>query len=106
MPQPKKYGSAAARQAAYRQRGEQTRQAGLADKGLPALPVIATLPGWARWNAAFATAQELMAVSLGEMQAYFDARSDVWQDGDRGEEHQEKIASVEAVLEALSDLTA
>jgi hypothetical protein len=105
MPQPKKYGSAAARQAAYRQRCEQARLGTLTGKGLPALPVIATMPGWSRWNASFASAQELIAGTLGEMQAYFDARSDSWQDGDRGEEHQEKIASVEAVLEALSDLS-
>ncbi len=105
MPQPKKYGSAAARQAAYRQRCEQARQVRLADTGLPALPVIATMPGWSRWNASFASAHALMAATLCEMQQYYDARSQSWQDGDRGEEHQEKIASVEAVLEALSDLT-
>jgi|ERR1700678_542147 len=106
MPQPKKYASAAARQAAYRSRGEQARQAVLAAKGLPSLPAISSLPGWPRWKAAFAGAEELVAVSLREMQDYFAARSESWQEGERGEEHQEKMASAEAVLEALSDLTA
>ena len=105
MSQPKKYGSAAARQAAYRQRCEQARHVTLAGKGLPALPVIATMPGWPRWNASFASAQTLIAGTLSEMQAYFDARSESWQDGDRGEEHQEKIAAVDAVLDALCELT-
>jgi hypothetical protein len=98
--------SAAARQAAYRSRREQARQADLTAKGLPALPVIATLPGRARWNASFLAAHELIACTLGEMQDYYDDRSDAWQENERGEEHQERIASVEAVVDALADLTA
>ena len=38
MPQPKLHASEAARQAAFRLRREQSRQAELAAKGLPALP--------------------------------------------------------------------
>jgi hypothetical protein len=105
MAQPKIHASAAARQAAFRLRREQSRQADLAAKGLPALPSIPSMPGWPRWNAAFASAQELIAATLSEMQDYFEARSEGWQEGERGEEHQEKIASAEAVLEVLSDLT-
>jgi hypothetical protein len=105
MPQPKIHASEAARQAAFRLRREQSRQAELAAKGLPALPSIPSMPGWPRWNAAFVSAQELVAVSLREMADYFEARSQSWQEGERGEEHQEKIASAEAVLEALSELT-
>jgi hypothetical protein len=105
MPQPKKYASPAARQAAYRHRCEQALQVTLAGKGLPSLPVIATMPGWPRWNASFRSAQELIADTLGEMQDYFEDRSESWQEGERGEEHQEKMASVEAVLDALGDLT-
>ncbi len=104
MPQPKRYPSAAARQAAYRARCEQTRQGELAAKGLPSLPVISSMPGWARWNASFKAAHELIADTLGEMQDYFEDRSSSWQESERGEEHQEKIASVEVAVEALSDL--
>ena len=104
MPQPRKYANRAAQQAAYRARQENALQVTLALKGLPSLPVIATMPGWARWNASFRSAHEMIAGSLGEMQDYFDDRSQSWQDGERGEEHQEKIASVEAVVDALSDL--
>ena len=105
MPQPRKYKNRAAQQAAYRQRCEQARQVTLASKGLPSLPVIATMPGWSRWNASFASAHELIADTLGEMQDYFEDRSESWQEGERGEDHQAKIALVEAVLDALSDLT-
>jgi hypothetical protein len=105
MPQPKKYASPAARQAAYRQRCEQARQGTLARKGLPSLPVIATMPGWPRWNASFRSAQELIAETLGEMADYFEDRSESWQESERGEDHQEKMTSVEAVLDALTDLT-
>ena len=104
MPQPRKYANRAAQQAAYRARQENALQVTLALKGLPSLPVIATRPGWARWNASFRSAHEMIADTLGEMQDYFDDRSQSWQDGERGEEHQEKIASVEAVVDALSDL--
>ncbi len=106
MPRPKIHASGAARQAAFRLRREQSRQAALTAKGLPALPAIPSMPGWPRWNAAFANAQELLTETLSEMQDYFDARSQSWQDGERGEDHQDKLTSVEAVLDALSDLTA
>ena len=104
MPQPKRHASAAARQAAFRARREQVRQVGLAAKGLPALPTISSLPGWSRWNASFQAAHQLMAESLSEMQDYFEERSESWQESQRGEDYQEKIASVEAIQEALSDL--
>lgn len=104
MPQPKLYASAAARQTAYRVRREQARRAQLTAKGLPALPMIAVLPGWKRWNASFAAAQELIEKALDEMRNYFDDRSETWQQSDRGEEHQERISTVEEVLEAVSGL--
>jgi len=104
MPQPKIHVSAAARQAAYRSRCERARHAALTAKGLPSLPAIATLPGARRWNASLIAAQELIACTLSEMQSYFEDRSDSWQESDRGEEHRERIASVEAVLDALGDL--
>ena len=105
MPRPKIHASAAARQAAFRVRREQSRQSALTAKGLPALPAIPSMPGWPRWNASFAHAHELIAESLSQMQDYFDARSESWQESERGEEHQEKITLAETALDALSDLT-
>ena len=105
MPQPKLHVSAAARQAVYRKRREQARKAELAAKGLPSLPKISTMAGWPRWNASIEAAHELLDQTLNEMQEYFDDRSDAWQEGERGDAHQERIASVEAVLDALNELT-
>ncbi len=104
MPQPKRHASNAARQAAFRARREQARQVELAAKGLPSLPRIPTIPGWPRWNASFKAAHELIADTLSEMQDYFDDRSESWQESELGNDHQEKIASVETAVDALSDL--
>ncbi|SRR5258708_21495287 len=104
MPQPRIHGSNAARQAAFRARRQQARQQELAAKGLPALPPIPSLPGWARWKASFQVAHALIAESLGEMQDYYEDRSESWQESDRGEQHQEKIIAVEEIADALSDL--
>lgn len=104
MPQQKKHHTNAARQQAYRIRCEQARHHSLAAKGLPSLPLIPTLPGWTRWNASFAAAHELIAQSLSEMQNYLDDRSEGWQESERGQDHQERIASVEAALDALGEL--
>jgi hypothetical protein len=104
MPQQRKYNTNAARQEAYRARREQARQIALAAKGLPSLPAIASLPGWPRWNASFTAAHALIADSLSQMQDYFADRSENWQQSERGEEHQERIASMEAALDAVAEL--
>ena len=104
MPQPRKYHTNAARQEAYRARCEQARQIAQAAKGLPSLPPIASLPGWPRWNASFTAAHALIADSLRQMQGYFADRSESWQQSERGEEYQERMASVEAALDAVAEL--
>jgi len=106
MPQPKKHASPAARQAAFRARHEQARLLALAAKGLPSLPQVASMPGWPRWNATFRMAHDLIDSAVNEMQDYYDERSEAWQESERGEEHQERVASAEAVLEALGELIA
>lgn len=104
MPQQQKHASHAARQAAYRDRCRRARQIELTTKGLPALPAISNIPGWPRWNATLKTAHGLLEQALGEMQEYFDDRLEAWQEGQRGEEHQERIDELEEVTDALSAL--
>ena len=104
MPQPKIHASAAARQTAYRIRCEKARRTALTAKGLPSLPTIASLPGWKRWNASFAAAQEFIETVLDEMRDYYDERSETWQESDRGDEHQERISTVEEAFDAISGL--
>lgn len=104
MPQPRKHADHAAREAAYRARREAARQEQLRQQGLPALPRIASLPGWKRWNASFAAAQQLIESALDEMRDYYDDRSESWQESDRGDEHQDRMSMVEEVLDAVNGL--
>jgi len=101
MPRPRSYASHAARQAAYRRRQQQARAAELRAKGLPPLPAIPSMPGDARWRQALAHAQLLLSSVLDEMQAYFDDRSETWQEGDRGATFQERIDAVQECVDAV-----
>ena len=104
MPQARKHASHAARQSAYRRRIEESRQAALAAKGLPPLPAIPSMPGQLRWKASLTNARDLIASTLTEMQDYCAERSDRWHDSDRGAEHDERMATVEAALAAVDEL--
>ena len=95
----------ALRQQRFRQRQQEARRKEQASKGLPALPTIATLPGYSRWRAALASAQALVGQVQQEMAAYYEDRSDVWQDSDNGALFQERQEAVEAVLSQLEELT-
>jgi hypothetical protein len=106
MPQPRQYTSAAARQAAYRARCEQRRRQSLLKQGLPAVPAIATLPGWARWNASLTAAQALLVQVSREMQEYYAARSETWQESERGEVLTERQEAIEALAGELETLLA
>jgi hypothetical protein len=105
MPQVRKYACSARRQAAYRERCERARRIELAAKGLPTLPAIATMPGWARWNASIDAARQLVERTLDEMQQYFDERSEEWQEGERAEEHQQKADALQTLLDAFAELS-
>lgn len=104
MPRSRTYASSAARQAAYRARCQKARHEALLEKGLPPLPAIASLPGWARWNASLTAAHALLEQVSQEMQTYFDERSDTWQGSERGEEFTERQEAVAALAEELGSL--
>ena len=103
MPQARKYANPAQRQAAYRARQETARQLQLAARSLPVLPAISTMPGVPRWRAALRNAQDILSMVAAEMASYFDDRSELWQESDRGEAHLERQEAIEALAEALSD---
>jgi hypothetical protein len=105
MPQPRKYETRAEQQAAYRKRRILSDRELLDRKGLPPLPAIPSIPGWPRWNAIFKMAHALMEGAVSEQLEYFDDRSESWQAGERGQDHQERTASAEAVRDALQELT-
>lgn len=93
--------SNAERQAAYRTRREGARKAQLAQRGLPALPAIPTMPGHKRWKAALTHAAELVTMVSGEMDEYQEARSEEWQESDRGSQHEEWLNLVREIEQGL-----
>jgi hypothetical protein len=78
MPTPRKYATAAQRQAAYRQRHQARQQAGLAAN-------FPSQPGRRRWQAMGAQALGLLIAVAAEMEHYYQARTQAWQDSERGE---------------------
>jgi hypothetical protein len=96
MAQARKYISNAQRQAAYRKRQAPGVCTGLTD-GLP------SLPGNRRWNKAVANACGLLEIIRDEMQDYFDQRSERWQEGERGEDFQERIESISTIVDDTND---
>jgi hypothetical protein len=106
MPQYRRYKSNAERQAAYRNRQAMERRRELADKGLPPLPRISTMPGTARWNAAVERCVALLDMVREEMTEYYSERSETWQlQNYRAEEHKENIKTVQRLLTKLEELS-
>jgi hypothetical protein len=95
----------AVRQERFRQRQQAARLQEQKAKGLPPMPAITTLPGHARWRAALVSARLLVAQVNDEMAAYYEERSESWQEGEAGVEFVERQEAVEAVMSALEELT-
>lgn len=104
MPTPKQYSSGATRQKAYRERVKQDRVQERAAKGMPFGSSIGTMPSRHRWQGLLDLAQSSLQCALDEMQSYHDDRSELWQEDDRGEAMQERIDSLENLIDDLSNL--
>ena len=104
MPQDTQHPSHAARQAAYRKRQEASRIRQLQERGLPPLPIISPIPGTHRWRQAVAAAVALLTTVETEMDAYYNARSERWQDSDRGEDFSERLAAIQEARESVTGL--
>ena len=104
LPQPRKYATRAQQQAAYRNRRAGAERELLAQKGLPPLPAIPTLPGHARWRAIIAQAHQLLSLAVEEMQRYHDDRSEPWQDSARAEELLTKLEHLQEALDQLESI--
>lgn len=101
MPQPRQHTDNAAKQRAYRARQAEARRREQQARGLPSAPPLPTLPSHARWQALLAQARVYLETARDEMQAYFDDRSETWQQGDRGADLLEQIEGLEQALDAL-----
>jgi hypothetical protein len=104
MPQTTKYLTNAARQAAYRKRQKEVRTQEQTQQGLPALPAIPSLPGAARWSAALLLASQLLASTVSEMADYHQARSERWQESERGQTFAERLDELTPLSEQLETL--
>jgi len=70
---------------------------------MPPAAAIPTMPSIARWNALIEMAENLLGAVIQEMESYRDDRSEVWQEGDKGEAFQ---TTLDLVSEALSSVEA
>jgi hypothetical protein len=104
MPQQRKHASPAARQAAYHKRREQATKAQLSLKGLPAVPALATVPGYARWRRAVEQACILLEMVHTEMEDYAKQRSEQWQESERAETFNQQMDDVAESCAQLRDL--
>ncbi len=106
MPTPRRYVSHAQRQAAYRRRVADARKQELLAKGMPALPSIPTMPGVRRWEALTQQALHLLRTVQEEMQEYYDERSEIWKEGERGEGMTEQLQALDGAIAAVEGLPA
>jgi len=104
MPQQRRYQDNAAKQRAYRARQVQARRAEQQAKGLPPAPPLPTLPSSARWQALLIQARLALETVRDEMQAYYEDRSEAWQQGERAATLAEQIDQLEVVLNELEAL--
>jgi hypothetical protein len=104
MPQYRKYKSNSQRQAAYRARQVNERRRELADRGLPPLPKISTMPGAVRWTAALERCVALLEMVRDEISEYCEERSEHWHQTGRAEMHKDNVKALERLLNKLEDI--
>jgi hypothetical protein len=104
MPQQRRYHDNAAKQRAYRARQAQARREEQQAKGLPPAPPLPTLPSTARWQALLTQARLALETARDEMQAYYEDRSEIWQQGERAATLAEQIDQLGVVLDELEAL--
>ena len=101
MSQQREYPDNAAKQRAYRARQTQARRADQQAKGLPPAPALPTLPSRARWQALLAQARLFLETARDEIQAYYDDRSETWQQGERAALLQDQLDSLGQTIDDL-----
>jgi hypothetical protein len=108
MPQQRQHPANAARQRAYRARQTQARRDELHAKGLPPVPPQPPqppLPSRARWDALLVQARLSLETARDEMHAYYDDRSEAWQNSERAATLADHIDQLETLIDALDALS-
>jgi hypothetical protein len=72
-------------------------------RGLPDLPAIATIPGWARWKEAMTRIVYQMEMVENEMTQYYDERSDRWQESDQADTFYERREILRHIIESTQE---
>ena len=103
MPRPRLYASNAEKQRAYRAARKQREQQQATD-ALPRPPGIANMAAKRRWNTLLDQAKNNLETLRDEMQAYYDDRSEAWQESDRGQAMEERIEALEALIQDIDEL--
>lgn len=94
----------AQRQAQWRRRQAKLQQDALAAKGLPPMPVIASLPGIARWSAQQLMVQSILEDMRDQMQSYYDDRTKRWQESDRGQAMLDRLLELDSIIQSVDSL--
>lgn len=105
MPTPKQYDSPAARQKAFRDRKAQAIKEQLAAKQFPNAVAVSNIPSMTRWKALHTNAQATLEAMQSEMQAYYDERSEQWQEGDKGQHFQDLLDQLDQAKTAVDEIT-
>ncbi len=106
MPQPKRHANHADRQAAYGERCRRARLDEMADRGLPPLPAVTSIPGSARWASALRQARTLLETVQSEMQAYYDDRSSEWQESEKADRFTDRADALTELIAGFDDMLA
>ena len=91
----------AAKQAAYRQRRAQASHRAAAVAPALALARVPATPGHRRWQRLLQHTQAVLETVTCEMQEYYEARSEQWQEDERGAAFVTRCEALEDALEAL-----
>lgn len=106
MPQPRIHTCNAERQSEYRKRQRIQRQEECRQRGLPPLAAVPTMPSSLRWNRLLKMVSALLGMLISEMADYADARSETWQQSERGETFAERLETITQIAEQLDSLLA
>ncbi len=90
----------AQRQAAYRRRQRDMVDELFSMRGLPLLPAVSSIPGWPRWKEAMTRIGAQMEVIESEMSAYYDDRSERWQESDQAQMFYERLEILRQLIES------
>jgi len=72
--------------------------------GLPASPIIPTVPGAARWKAMRELATTALRDMRNEMESYANDRAETWRQSERGEAFRQRIVAIEQLISELEGL--